>query len=121
MYEKISDRLISRSHFTRRVASHSLFVIGIMALSVFIGVVGFIVFENTALEDAILHSSYMLSGFGLVEMPTSTAGKLFAGMFGLYANIVFLAAFSVIFAPIVHRILHKLHLDPSEERKAGPN
>jgi hypothetical protein len=120
MYEKISDGLISRGHFARRIASHSLFVIAIMALSLLVGVIGFIVLENKELEDAILHSSYMLSGFGLVEMPTSAAGKLFAGLFGLYASIFFLAAFSVIFAPVVHRILHKLHLDSGDEGDGSP-
>lgn len=115
MYEKISDELISRGRFVQRVASHSFFVIGIMALSVIVGVIGFIVLENKELEDAILHSSYMLSGFGLIEMPISTGGKLFAGLFGLYASVFFLAAFSIIFAPIVHRILHKLHLDRDRE------
>jgi len=97
------------------MASHALIVIGAMALSVLVGVAGFIVFENKALEDAILHAAYMLSGFGLVEMPASTAGKLFAGLFGLYASVFFLAAFSIVFAPIVHRILHKLHLDPGDK------
>jgi hypothetical protein len=120
MYERVSDRLISRVHFARRVASHSLFVVAIMGVSVLVGVVGFIVLENKELEDAVLHAAYMLSGFGLVEMPTSTAGKLFAGFFGLYASIFFLAAFSIIFAPIVHRILHKLHLDSDDEENGGP-
>jgi hypothetical protein len=53
----------------------------------------------------------MLSGFGLIEVPTSFSGKLFIGLYGLYASVFFLASFSIIFAPIVHRILHKLHLD----------
>jgi hypothetical protein len=115
MYEKISDRLIPAEKFARRMLTHSLLVILIMALSVSVGAVGFIVFENRSLEDAVLNSAFMLSGSGLVEVPASFAGKLFAGIYGLYASIFFLAAFSIIFAPIVHRILHKLHLDSDDD------
>lgn len=115
MYEKISDGLIPTERFARRILVHSLLIFLMMALSVSVGAVGFIVFENRSLEDAILHSAFMLSGFGLVEVPVSFGGKLFAGIYGLYASIFFLAAFSIIFAPIVHRILHKLHLDSSDD------
>lgn len=115
MYEKTSESLISRGLFIKRIASHSAFVVAIMALSVLVGVIGFIALENKELEDAILHASYMLSGFGVIETPTSIAGKIFAGVFGLYASIFFLAAFSIMASPIVHRMLHKLHLDTDDK------
>lgn len=111
MYEKTSDRLISRKRFARRLAKHALYVLAILACSIAAGAVGFMVFEGHGPEQAILHAAFILSGFGLVQMPESAIGKMFAGLFGLYANLFFLAAFSVIFAPIVHRILHRLHLD----------
>lgn len=46
-------------------------------------------------------------------MPDSLSGKLFIGLFGLYANLFFLASVSFLCAPVVHRILHKFHLDGS--------
>lgn len=115
MYERISDKLIPTERFMLRVCKHVAYVSGIMALSVFIGAIGFMFIEELAPEDAILHSAYILSGFGLVELPQTYAGRLFAAGFGLYASLFFLAAFSVIFAPIVHRILHKLHLEEDSE------
>lgn len=114
MYERISDKLVSTERFIWRVFKHAAYMLVILALSVFCGAVGFMIFEGRGLEDAILHSAYILSGLGLVEQPSSYAGKLFAGIFGLYASLFFLAAFSVIFAPVVHRVLHKLHLDDEE-------
>ncbi|WP_173932978.1 hypothetical protein [Chelativorans sp. Marseille-P2723] len=96
------------------MAQHTFLVAAIMFFSILIGAAGFMLFEGRALEDAVIHSAYILSGFGLVEMPDSFAGKLFAGLYGLYASLFFLAAFSIIFAPIVHRILHRLHLDVDE-------
>jgi hypothetical protein len=115
MYERISDKFITREQFVKRIAKHVLYVVFILACSVTAGAIGFIVFEGHGVEDAVLHAAYILSGFGLIKIPTSPIGKMFAGIFGLYANLFFLAAFSVIFAPVVHRILHKLHLDDEVE------
>lgn len=111
MYEKLSDKMLSRVNFFKRIAKHVMCIIFIMISSVFLGAAGFIIFEDLLFEDAIMHSTFILSGFGLIAMPTSTAGKMFAGFFGLYANIFFLASFSILFAPITHRILHRLHVD----------
>ena len=46
-------------------------------------------------------------------------GKVFVVLFALYAGIVFLGA-AVFLAPIVHRILHKLHLEEQGKLKAEP-
>lgn len=115
MYERISDKLISTERFLLRVFKTFLCVAGIMALSVLLGAVGFVLLEELAVKDAILHSAHILSGLGLLEVPRTYAGRFFAAMFGLYASLFFLAAFSVIFAPIVHRILHKLHLEVDDD------
>lgn len=117
MYEKISDRLISTERFLWRVFKHSLYVLVILSLSIMAGAVGFVIFEGHGFEDAIFNSAHILSGFGLMEVPGTFAGRMFATGFGLYSSLFFLAAFSVIFAPVVHRILHKMHLDTDKEEK----
>ncbi|MBI1621750.1 hypothetical protein [Aquamicrobium zhengzhouense] len=111
MYEPSSSRLISFERFVWRVGKHVGCVVAIMALSVLAGSAGFALIEGYSFDEAILSAAHILAGLGLIQFPETYAGRLFAAMFGLYANLFFLAAFSVIFAPIVHRILHKLHLD----------
>ena len=44
-------------------------------------------------------------------MPTTDAGKLFAGFFALYAGLVFIAMAALVLGPVVHRVLHRFHLD----------
>jgi hypothetical protein len=57
----------------------------------------------------------ILTGMGpVVEMKTNGA-KLFSSIFALYSGIAFLSITAVFFAPIVHRIMHILHV---EEDKA---
>ena len=52
----------------------------------------------------------MLSGgMGPIEAPQSPGGKVFAGLYALYAGLVFLVTTGIVFAPVVHRLLHKFH------------
>lgn len=53
----------------------------------------------------------ILGGMGPVNTLHTTAGKLFAAAYALYAGVAFLATVSVLLAPIVHRILHRLHAE----------
>ena len=102
MYERISDKLISTERFLLRVFKTFLCVAGIMALSVLLGAVGFVLLEELALKDAILHSAHILSGLGLLEVPRTYAGRFFAAMFGLYASL-----------------FHDLHVRPSIRNVLG--
>jgi len=111
MYERSSERLISLERFLWRLAKHCLCVLALLAASLIAGAAGFVALEGLGPHDAILTAAHILAGIGLMEFPASYAGRLFAALFGLYANLFFLAAFSVIFAPIVQRVLHKLQLD----------
>lgn len=115
MYEKISDRLLSTEHFLLRILKHVLYVIILLAFSLLFGTLGFMVFEGYGLEEALIHALHILSGFGLLALPTSFSGRVFASLFGLYASLFFLAAFSFMFAPVLHRILHKLHLEEDRQ------
>jgi hypothetical protein len=57
----------------------------------------------------------ILTGMGpVIEMKTNGA-KLFSSIFALYSGVAFLSITAVFFAPIVHRIMHILHV---EEDKA---
>ena len=43
----------------------------------------------------------LLGGMGPVHLPQTEAGKLFAGLFALYAGLVFIASAALLLAPIV--------------------
>jgi hypothetical protein len=53
----------------------------------------------------------LLGGMGPVNLPTTVNGKLFAGMYALYAGLVFIVTVALVFTPIAHRILHIFHSD----------
>lgn len=117
MYEKLSDRLASTEQFLWRVVRHTLYVALLLIVSLAVGALGFFAFEGHDPAAAVIQAAHILSGFGLIQMPETIGGHLFATAFGLYASFFFLAAFSIIFAPIVHRLLHKFHLDEDDASK----
>lgn len=109
MYEKITERPISRRKFYVRLLKHLWGILGLITISLLIGICGFIYFEGLTLSEAFLHSSIMLSGLGLIEKPVTMSGHLFVGIYGLYAGLVFIASAGVLISPVIHRIIHKLH------------
>jgi len=59
----------------------------------------------------------ILGGMGPVDPLASTAGKLFASFYALFSGILFLVIASILMAPVVHRFLHKLHMDAEQEEQ----
>jgi hypothetical protein len=72
---------------------------------------GYMHFEQIGWIDAFLDSAMLLGGMGPVHEFTTSEGKLFAGLFALYAGLVFIVVAGLVLAPTMHRVLHRLHLD----------
>ncbi len=75
---------------------------------------GYVAFERLSWIDAFLNASMLLGGMGPVNAPQTVAGKLFAGLYALYAGLVFIVTAAVLFAPILHRVLHRFHWDQKQ-------
>jgi hypothetical protein len=95
----------------RRLLRHSAAALGLLAGSLLIGMIGYVAFERLSWIDAFLNASMLLGGMGPVHPPQTAAGKLFAGLYALYAGLVFIVTAAVLFAPILHRVLHRFHWD----------
>jgi hypothetical protein len=66
-------------------------------------------YEQLSWRDAFLNAAMLLGGMGPVNAPATPGGKLFAGLYALYAGLVFLIVAGLLLAPVVHRILHRFH------------
>ena len=87
---------------------------GLLALSLLIGMAGYHNLEDLAWRDAFLNSAMLLGGMRPVDAPKTDAGKVFAGLYALYAGLVSLITAGLVFVPVLHRLLHKLHLDEDQ-------
>ena len=112
MFEHRHQPLLSYARYLRRIGLHAGIGVGILLGSLLLGVFGYHKFESLPWLDALLNASMILGGMGPVNPLQTAAGKLFASFYALYSGVVFLVSAGVIFAPVVHRFLHRFHLEP---------
>lgn len=86
----------------------------LIAGSLFLGMAGYHLIEGLSWIDAFLNASMLLGGMGPVNAPLSAGGKVFAGFYALYCGLIVVVTAGVLFAPVVHRFLHKFHLQRSK-------
>ena len=111
MYETKKQRPLARAKFVQRLLVHLLVVLGLLVLSLAFGMWGYMFFENLGWRDAFLNAAMLLGGMGPVNPPQTDGGKLFAGIYALYAGLVFIITAALLFTPILHRLLHKFQWD----------
>ena len=98
----------------RRLVSAGKLGLALIGVSLAIGMGGYMLLEDLDFVDAFLNAAMILSGMGPLHNPDSTSGKVFAGLYALYSGFAVLAIAAIMFAPIVHRIFHRLHIADSE-------
>jgi hypothetical protein len=109
MYEPKAHSPIPTRHFIRRVLRHALTAATLLLLSLGLGMAGYEYFEGLPWRDAFVNAAMLMGGMGPVDPLRTNGGKVFAGLYALYAGLVFLVASGLVFAPIVHRVLHRFH------------
>jgi len=115
MYEHRSEPLLPRRLFFLRLVWHSVLALGIIVVSLLIGIIGYHFAAGFAWLDSLVNTSMILGGMGPVDRIQNVPGKLFASFYALYAGITFLVITGVLVAPIAHRFLHRLHLEQKED------
>ncbi len=111
MYEHRRSPLLPARLYYIRLAQHAALALAILLVSLGAGMAGYAYFEGLGWIDAFLNSAMLLGGMGPVDAPHTPGGKLFAGCYALYAGLVFLATGAILLAPIVHRLLHRIHVE----------
>jgi hypothetical protein len=113
MFEHKGQPPIPTAHFARRLALSVLVVAALLAVSLLIGMAGYHAFEGMPWLDAFLNAAMLLGGMGPVDPLKHEAAKLFAGLYALYAGLVFIISVALILTPVLHRVLHKFHVPES--------
>lgn len=119
MFEHSKTRLAPRSVFRNRLIKFTLISAGIFFFSLLTGIVGYHYFAGLGWIDSFLNASMILGGMGPVDMLRSDSAKLFAGCYSLFSGVAFLSSMAIFLTPILHRFLHKFHLDVDDENKQG--
>ena len=83
----------------------------LVGIALGVGVVGYHYLGDLPWIDALLNASMILGGMGPVDLINSSAGKLFASVYALFSGLLFIGVASLLIAPFVHRVMHRMHLD----------
>jgi hypothetical protein len=113
--ENHKQKLAPFSTFLKRVARFGIFAFLLILVSVGIGTVGYRYYGSLDWIDSFYMACMILTGMGPVGEMKTDAAKLFSSIYALYSGVAFLSICAVFFAPIIHRFLHKLHVDEDED------
>lgn len=114
-FEHRAQPVIPPHQFIVRLAHSAFVALTLVAVSLFIGMVGYHVLEGLSWIDAFVNASMLLGGMGPVNTPVTFGGKLFAGLYALYCGLAVILVAGVILAPIAHRILHRFHMEVRDQ------
>ena len=104
----------NKAHTQRMMKNIAIATIAI-AISLFMGMIGYKYYCQISWADALLNASMILTGMGPVDNPKTDAGKIFSGLYALYSGIVFLTTVALMIAPVFHRYFHKINLEMDDD------
>lgn len=114
-----------RASFYRRMARSTAIAAGVVGGGLFIGMIGYHWLGRLTWQEAFYSSAMILSGEGPPPDPQVLTGRelsnlhLFAGFYALFSGLTFITTAGVLFAPAVHRFLHRFHLDITADEDEG--
>src|SRR5688572_24475405 len=113
--EHRKQKIIPITHFLIRLGRYGIFAFVLIGISVLIGTFGYHHIGQLDWIDSFYMACMILTGMGPVVEMTSDEAKLFSSFYALYSGVAFLSITAVIFAPIIHRLLHILHVQDDKE------
>jgi hypothetical protein len=115
-FERRHEPLAPTSVFLSRVARAAGLSLALVAATLAAGVIGYRGIAGLRWVEAFQQAALLLSGMGPVVTDLNDAGRIFESFYALFCGVVLLGAAGVLFAPIVHRLLHRFHLEDADDR-----
>src|SRR5439155_20247880 len=100
--------------YVRRLLASLGIVLSLIAVELSIGIAHYHIVGRFNWIDSLLEASMILGGMGPVNQLPNEAAKIFASAYALFSGLMFIAIKGIVLAPVVHRILHKFHVDESD-------
>ena len=113
-YERRHDQLAPRSVFIKRLVVALVFALGLILLALMIGITGSHFIAGFHWIDSLLEASMILGGMGPIKELPSDGAKVFASVYALFSGLIFIAVMGLVLSPVVHRVLHKFHVDEKD-------
>ncbi|HET8876361.1 MAG TPA: hypothetical protein VFO53_08535 [Casimicrobiaceae bacterium] len=111
----LAGALASRTTFLSRIRRAATYALGLVVITLAVGMIGYRALEHLSWLDAFHQSAMLLSGMGPVVDMKSDAGKIFDGVYALFCGVILLASTGLMFAPVIHRLLHRFHIEDARD------
>lgn len=109
-FERRHEPLASPERFSSRLLSNGVWAAGTIAVTLAIGMAGYMGFEDMGLIDAFVNAAMILSGMGPLTPLHTDGGKIFAGLYAIASGLLLFGVAGLILAPVFHRLLHRFHV-----------
>ena len=110
-WERRHQAVLPAAEFILRLGRWAGIAATVVAISLGVGMCGYHFLEKLPWIDALLNASMILGGMGPVDPIKTDAGKLFASFYALYSGLAIISVAGLLLAPVVHRFLHKFHVE----------
>jgi hypothetical protein len=117
VFEHRLSPLLPLPEFRARLAKMAALGFALIAASLAVGMLGYHYIAGQTWTDSYLNAAMILSGMGPIGDLKSAGAKIFAGTYALYSGLALILIAGIILSPVVHRFLHKFHLEA--DKKAG--
>lgn len=114
MFETKHQPLASAKVFFGRLFKMASIAFLLTMICLLIGILGYHYIAHIVWIDALHNASMILSGMGPVVNIDNVSGKLFSSAYALFSGVAFITNISIFLAPVVHRFLHKIHVEKHE-------
>ena len=114
MYENRKQTPLSTAKFFKRVARYWLAGFGVLGFGLGGGILGYHYIAGLNWIDSLLNASMILGGMGPVGPLRTNGAKIFASCYARFSGLAFIGIVSVLLAPFVHRLLHRVHAEERE-------
>jgi hypothetical protein len=114
-FEKNNEPLAPGKVFMFRMLQSVFYCLVVLLVSLAIGTWGYHSYARTPWVDSFLNASMILTGMGPVDKMDSDAAKIFSALYAIYSGVAFLSTISLLFVPIIHRVMHWMHIDSGQD------
>ena len=110
-------QLAPRDRFLSRIAWVAALASMLVAITLAGGIVGYHFIAGLPWLVSFHEAALLLSGMGPVELNLNDAGRIFESIYALFCGVVLLGATGILFSPIIHRLLHRYHIEDAATDK----
>ena len=106
-------------HLAQRMMRTGVALLPLAGVTLLLGMAIYHWVEGLSWSSAFLNAAMLLGGMGPVDTLHTEAGKWLAGLYALFAGVVFLVVAGVMLSPVIHHVLEHLGAASAHEPSAG--